>query len=75
MIGDIILALNRLFRECFCIHDYRYSVRPCGLQEFEIGECKKCGRVTLPEISANTHVEAEYLPCKAHGKRRKELLS
>lgn len=44
MIGDFILLLKRLCKQCFCIHHYK-TVFPkiYGLSPYE--ECKKCGRI------------------------------
>lgn len=44
MIGDIILYLRTLFKQTFCIHDYKYKSMEIGIQMFTSRKCTKCKR-------------------------------
>lgn len=48
MIGDIILAIKRVFEHNTCIHDYEYNSRIETIQEtYFILKCSKCGKEKL----------------------------
>ncbi len=44
MIGDSILLLIRVWKQCFCLHDYK-TVFPKSYCMPSYRECKKCGRI------------------------------
>lgn len=45
MIGDFILWIKQVFKETFCIHDYRQKGTYGIYNSHGYLECKKCGRI------------------------------
>ena len=41
MIGDLILFINKLLKQTFCLHKYTWK----GKLDFRYQDCDKCGRL------------------------------
>lgn len=42
MFGDIVLFLRKKWKQCWCIHDYKYRDLPANCSHFY---CTKCGKI------------------------------
>ena len=47
MVGDIVIRIKTLLKQCFCIHDYKYSSRMIGGSTICFKDCKKCSRTKV----------------------------
>lgn len=51
MIGDLLLKITTNWKQCWCIHDYRFEEHiDYGPQGFDLYRCPKCGRTKSVEV-------------------------